>query len=70
MLNVRRTMEESINGLQEIFCLLSPEAGGDILHAHSFYPFIKTLVGGATLQASQMFDIRAKFDIIKIGTSD
>ena len=32
--------------------------------------FVKTLVGGATLQASQMFDIRAKFDIIKIGTSD
>ena len=32
--------------------------------------FVETLVGGATLQASQMFDIRAKFDIIKIGTSD
>ena len=62
-------MEESINGLQAIFCLLGPEAGGDILHAHSFNPFIKALVGGATLQCTEMRYIGPYLDIIELMTT-
>ena len=56
--------------VQKVRELLSPEAGGDVVHAAVGQDVVEALVGGGRLQRSQMLDVRTYLEVVEIGLVD